>query len=155
MSASPLSPNQPLTIRTRNSPPRTCLLYTSYKSASDAAAWNDNYVAEKGVGVANDGSIGATGATGAFPYDRGCLLYTSNLNINPAMFALSARNMSVTRLLYFCMASQLESPLADVGCLLYTSHHICPNKKKNYKKYRELIIYTIVFFKVATFIFFQ
>lgn len=43
----------------------------AYKSASDAAAWNDNYVAEKGVGVANDGSIGTTGATGAFPYDRG------------------------------------------------------------------------------------
>ena len=43
----------------------------AYKSASDAAAWNDNYVAEKGVGVANDGSIGATGSTGAFPYDRG------------------------------------------------------------------------------------
>ncbi|MDB0778335.1 hypothetical protein PL671_03405 [Phocaeicola vulgatus] len=43
----------------------------AYQSASDAAAWNDNYVAEKGVGVANDGSIGATGATGAFPYDRG------------------------------------------------------------------------------------
>lgn len=43
----------------------------AYKSASDASAWNDNYVAEKGVGVANDGSIGATGATGAFPYDRG------------------------------------------------------------------------------------
>ena len=36
----------------------------AYKSASDAAAWNDNYVAEKGVGVANDGAIGATGATG-------------------------------------------------------------------------------------------
>ena len=43
----------------------------AYKSASDASAWNDNYVAEKGVGVANDGSIGATGATGAFPRDRG------------------------------------------------------------------------------------
>ena len=43
----------------------------AYKSASDAAAWNDNYVAEKGVGVANDGAIGATGATGAFPRDRG------------------------------------------------------------------------------------
>lgn len=43
----------------------------AYKSASDAAAWNDNYVAEKGVGVANDGAIGATGATGAFSYDRG------------------------------------------------------------------------------------
>ena len=42
-------------------------------------------------------------------------VYPFNLNINPAMFALSARNMSVTRLLYFCMASQLESPLADVG----------------------------------------
>lgn len=43
----------------------------AYKSASDAAAWNNNYVAEKGVGVANDGAIGATGATGAFPRDRG------------------------------------------------------------------------------------
>ena len=43
----------------------------AYKSASDANAWNNNFVAEKGVGVANDGSIGATGATGAFPYDRG------------------------------------------------------------------------------------
>jgi hypothetical protein len=43
----------------------------AYKSVSDANAWNNNFVAEKGVGVANDGSIGATGATGAFPYDRG------------------------------------------------------------------------------------
>ena len=43
----------------------------AYQSASDANAWNNNFVAEKGVGVANDGSIGATGATGAFPYDRG------------------------------------------------------------------------------------
>lgn len=43
----------------------------AYKSASDANAWNNNFVAEKGVGVANDGSIGATGATGAFPRDRG------------------------------------------------------------------------------------
>lgn len=43
----------------------------AYKSASDASAWNNNYVAENGVGVANDGSIGATGATGAFPRDRG------------------------------------------------------------------------------------
>lgn len=43
----------------------------AYQSASDANAWNDNFVAEKGVGVANDGSIGATGATGAFPRDRG------------------------------------------------------------------------------------
>lgn len=43
----------------------------AYKSASDANAWNNNFVAEKGVGVANDGSIGATGATGAFPLDRG------------------------------------------------------------------------------------
>ena len=43
----------------------------AYKSASDAAAWNDNYVAEKGVGVANDGAIGATGATGASPRDMG------------------------------------------------------------------------------------
>lgn len=43
----------------------------AYKSVSDANAWNNNFVAEKGVGVANDGTIGATGATGAFPYDRG------------------------------------------------------------------------------------
>ena len=43
----------------------------AYKSASDANAWNNNFVAEKGVGVANDGAIGATGATGAFPRVRG------------------------------------------------------------------------------------
>ena len=43
----------------------------AYQSASDANAWNNNFIAEKGVGVANDGSIGATGATGAFPRDRG------------------------------------------------------------------------------------
>lgn len=43
----------------------------AYKSASDANAWNNNFVAEKGVGVAKDGTIGATGATGAFPRDRG------------------------------------------------------------------------------------
>ena len=38
----------------------------AYQSASDANAWNNNFIAEKGVGVANDGS-----ATGAFPRDRG------------------------------------------------------------------------------------
>ena len=43
----------------------------AYKSASDANAWNNNFVAEKGVGVAKDGAIGATGTTGAFPRDRG------------------------------------------------------------------------------------
>jgi hypothetical protein len=43
----------------------------AYQSASDANAWNNNFVAEKGVGVANDGSIGATGATGASPRDMG------------------------------------------------------------------------------------
>ena len=43
----------------------------AYQSASDANAWNNNFVAEKGVGVANDGAIGATGATGAFLRDRG------------------------------------------------------------------------------------
>lgn len=42
----------------------------AYKSASDANSWNDNYIAEKGVGVAKDGSMGETGATGAFPRDR-------------------------------------------------------------------------------------
>jgi len=43
----------------------------AYKSASDANAWNDNYVAEKGVGVVMDGATGATGATGASPRDMG------------------------------------------------------------------------------------
>lgn len=46
----------------------------AYKSASDANSWSDNYVAEKGIGVATDGKPGDkgdTGATGAFPYDRG------------------------------------------------------------------------------------
>ncbi len=46
----------------------------AYRTASDANSWNDNYIAEKGVGVATDGKPGAkgdTGATGAFPYDRG------------------------------------------------------------------------------------
>lgn len=43
----------------------------AYKSASDANAWNNNFVAEKGVGIANDGATGTTGATGAFPRDRG------------------------------------------------------------------------------------
>lgn len=49
----------------------TQFVVRAYKSVSDANAWNDNFVAEKGVGVANDGAIGATGATGAFPRDRG------------------------------------------------------------------------------------
>lgn len=46
----------------------------AYWSASDANAWNDNYLAEKGIGVAKDGADGQkgdTGATGAFPRDRG------------------------------------------------------------------------------------
>lgn len=43
----------------------------AYKSASDASAWNDNYVAEKGVGVVMDGAAGAIGATGASPRDMG------------------------------------------------------------------------------------
>lgn len=43
----------------------------AYKSASDANSWNDNYVAEKGIGVATDGKPGDKGDTGAFPYDRG------------------------------------------------------------------------------------
>ena len=43
----------------------------AYKSVSDANAWNDNYVAEKGVGVVMDGATGATGATGASPRDMG------------------------------------------------------------------------------------
>ena len=40
----------------------------AYWSSSDANAWSDNYVAEIGIGVAE---AGATGATGAFPRDRG------------------------------------------------------------------------------------
>ena len=43
----------------------------AYKSASDANAWNDNFLAEKGVGVAKDGAVGETGATGASPRDMG------------------------------------------------------------------------------------
>lgn len=49
----------------------TQFVVRAYKSASDANAWNNNFVAEKGVGVAKDGAIGTTGATGAFPRDRG------------------------------------------------------------------------------------
>ena len=40
----------------------------AYKSASDASAWNDNYVAEKGVGVATNGVQGDKGPAGSFPY---------------------------------------------------------------------------------------
>lgn len=46
----------------------------AYPSASDANGWNDNYLAEIGIGVAKDGTDGQkgdTGATGAFPRDRG------------------------------------------------------------------------------------
>jgi hypothetical protein len=43
----------------------------AYKTISDANSWNNNYVAEKGVGIAKDGATGDTGATGAFPRDRG------------------------------------------------------------------------------------
>lgn len=43
----------------------------AYGSSSDANAWNDNFVAEKGVGVATDGKQGVTGATGAMPRDMG------------------------------------------------------------------------------------
>lgn len=43
----------------------------AYSSSSDANAWNDNFVAEKGVGVATDGKQGVTGATGAMPRDMG------------------------------------------------------------------------------------
>lgn len=43
----------------------------AYRSSSDANSWTDNYIAEKGIGVAKDGAVGSTGATGAFPRDRG------------------------------------------------------------------------------------
>ena len=40
----------------------------AYRSSSDASAWNNNYVCEKGIGVAVDG---AAGADAAFMYDNG------------------------------------------------------------------------------------
>ena len=40
----------------------------AYRSSSDANAWNDNYVCEKGIGVSVDG---AQGADAAFLYDNG------------------------------------------------------------------------------------
>lgn len=40
----------------------------AYRSSSDANAWNNNYVCEKGIGVSVDG---AQGADSAFPYDNG------------------------------------------------------------------------------------
>lgn len=40
----------------------------AYRTASDASAWNNNYVCEKGIGVAVDG---AAGADAAFMYDNG------------------------------------------------------------------------------------
>lgn len=40
----------------------------AYKTAAEANSWSSSYLAEKGVTVATDG---ATGATGAFPYDAG------------------------------------------------------------------------------------
>lgn len=43
----------------------------AYKTSVDANAWNDNYVAEKGVSVVQDGSKGDAGPAGAFPYDCG------------------------------------------------------------------------------------
>ena len=49
----------------------TQFVVRAYQSSSDASSWNANYVAEKGIAVVKDGDTGATGATGAFPYDRG------------------------------------------------------------------------------------
>lgn len=40
----------------------------AYRTSSDANAWNDNYVCEKGIGVSVDG---AQGADAAFLYDNG------------------------------------------------------------------------------------
>lgn len=40
----------------------------AYRSSSDASAWNNNYVCEKGIGVAMDG---AAGVDAAFMYDNG------------------------------------------------------------------------------------
>ena len=42
-------------------------------------------------------------------------LSTLFLNMNPATLAPSANKVSVAIFTNFCMASQLESPLADVG----------------------------------------
>lgn len=46
----------------------------AYRTASDANAWNDNYVCEKGIGVSVDGKDGVNGINGAdaaFMYDNG------------------------------------------------------------------------------------
>lgn len=43
----------------------------AYLSQSDANIWNDNYVAEKGIGVVKDGINAEPGQPGAFPRDRG------------------------------------------------------------------------------------
>ena len=40
----------------------------AYRTSSDASSWNDNYICEKGIGVAVDGSAGADAA---FMYDNG------------------------------------------------------------------------------------
>lgn len=43
----------------------------AYKTAVDANAWGDNYIAEKGVSVVQDGGKGDTGPAGAFLWDCG------------------------------------------------------------------------------------
>lgn len=43
----------------------------AYRTASDASAWNNNYVCEKGIGVVTDGKNGNDGKDSAFPYDNG------------------------------------------------------------------------------------
>ena len=43
----------------------------AYRTSSDANAWNDNYVCEKGIGVSTDGTNGKDGADAAFLYDNG------------------------------------------------------------------------------------
>ena len=43
----------------------------AYRSSSEANSWSAAYLAEKGVSVVTDGSPGAEGPAGAFPYDCG------------------------------------------------------------------------------------
>lgn len=62
-----VSPVQSPTLSVPATAGYTQFAVRAYPSASDANAWNSNYVAEKGIGVVVDGKIGDTGS---FPRDR-------------------------------------------------------------------------------------
>lgn len=63
-----VSPDKSYTITVPATSGYTQFAVRAYRSSSDANAWNDNYVCEKGIGVSVDG---AQGADSAFPYDNG------------------------------------------------------------------------------------